>query len=346
MGDRDRHRRRPERQRRQGGRGLHRPAGTPAPQTGGRCCRSTALFDQPVEQVYAQIPLSEIDILSDGSHVFSVRGLDAAGNWGALGTGTLQIDKTGPVITSATLTPASRQRGQSTTLNATAADGSLVDRFEYFLDLGPATSVTVTAGSPRSITRSITVPVQTSGQLHYVFVRAHDGAGNWGAWTQLALTVTNAFGPLSLPEDLGPVAGIVPLAAPVAAPVIRNKAGGIAVRATGQARLVSVKSAGGAVRARFAFAPHGIQHPRHQDHRARSRRRRPRRAHGRGPRQRTARLPAARGERQQALGLAGAGQPPRRARSGPAARQASHPLPGSLSPAEGFPDSPMRAESK
>ena len=216
------------------------------------------VFDQPVEQVYAQIPLSEIDLLGDGSHVFSVRGLDAAGNWGALGTGTLQIDKTGPVITSATLTPASRQRGQSTTLNATAADGSLVDRFEYFLDLGPATSVTVTAGSPRSITRTITVPVQTSGQLHYVFVRAHDGAGNWGAWTQLALTVTNAFGPLSLPEDLGPVAGIVPLAAPVAAPVIRNKAAGIAVRATGQARLVSVKAAGGTLRARFAFAPHGI----------------------------------------------------------------------------------------
>jgi hypothetical protein len=232
-------------------------AGTPAPQTGWTMLPLDGVFDQPVEQVYAQIPLSEIDILSDGSHVFSVRGLDAAGNWGALGTGTLQIDKTGPVITSASLTPASRQRGQSTILNATAADGSLVDRFEYFLDLGPATSVTVTPGNPRSITRSITVPVQTSGQLHYVFVRAHDGAGNWGAWTQLALTVTNAFGPLSLPEDLGPVAGLVPLAAPVAAPVIRNKAAGIAVRATGQAHLVSVKAAGGAVRARFAFAPHG-----------------------------------------------------------------------------------------
>ncbi len=235
------------------------PAGTPASSTGWTMMPVDGAFDQPVEQVYAQIPLSEISILSDGSHTFSVRGLDAAGNWGALATGTLQIDKTGPVITAATLTPASRQRGQSTTLNATAADGSFVDRFEYFLDQGPATSVTVTLGSPRSITRSITVPSQTSGQLHYVFVRAHDGAGNWGAWTQLALTVTNAFGPLALPEDLGPVAGIVPLLAPATAPVIRSRAGGIAVKATGQARLVSVKSAGGVTRARFVFAPHGVR---------------------------------------------------------------------------------------
>ena len=98
------------------------------------------VFDQPVEQVYAQIPLSEIVKLSDGSHVFSVRGLDVAGNWGALATGTLQIDKTGPVMT---------RRGDDTDLapapaigqlNATAADGSLVDRFEYFLDQGTATA--------------------------------------------------------------------------------------------------------------------------------------------------------------------------------------------------------------
>ena len=73
------------------------PAGTPASGTGWTMMPVDGAFDQPVEQVYAQIPLSEISILSDGSHTFSVRGLDAAGNWGALATGTLQIDKTGPV---------------------------------------------------------------------------------------------------------------------------------------------------------------------------------------------------------------------------------------------------------
>jgi hypothetical protein len=235
-------------------------AGSPPPHTGWTMMPVDGAFDQPVEQVYAQIPLSEIAILSDGSHVFSIRGLDVAGNWGALASGTLQIDKTGPVITAASISPASRQRGQSTTLNATAADGSLVDRFEYFLDQGPATSVTVTPGSPRSITRSITIPNQTTGLLHYVFVRAHDGAGNWGAWTQLALTVTNALGPLALPEDLGPMAGLAPFAAPLAAPIVRSKpSSGIVMRASGHTHLVSVVSAGGTVRARFAFAPHGAR---------------------------------------------------------------------------------------
>lgn len=234
--------------------------GTPAVGTGWAMMVVDGVFDEPVEPVYAQIPLSEIAKLGDGSHVFSVRGLDAAGNWGALATGTLQIDKTGPVMTSASITPTSRQRGQSVTLNATAADGSFVDRFEYFLDQGPATGVSVTLGSPRSITRTITIPSNTSGTLHYVFVRARDGAGNWGQWSQLALTVTNAFAPLGIPEDLGPVVGLGPVTAPLTAPVIRGKSDtSIAVRVAGQAHLVSVASAGNRVRARFVFAPRGIR---------------------------------------------------------------------------------------
>ena len=94
------------------------------------------VFDQPVEAVYAQIPLSEIAKLTDGSHVFAVRGLDVAGNWGALATGTLQIDKTGPAITAKALTSSTVHRPGTVRLSATAADGSLVDRFEYFLDAG------------------------------------------------------------------------------------------------------------------------------------------------------------------------------------------------------------------
>ena len=53
------------------------------------------------------------------------------------------------------------------------------------------------------------------------------------------------------------VAGLAPVAALPTSPVVRNKA--ISVRATGQARLVSVVSARGIVRARFAFAPHGTR---------------------------------------------------------------------------------------
>ena len=86
------------------------PRARPPPAPGWTMMPVDGAFDQPVEQVYAQIPLSEIVKLSDGSHVFSVRGLDVAGNWGALATGTLQIDKTGPAITAAALSASSVHR--------------------------------------------------------------------------------------------------------------------------------------------------------------------------------------------------------------------------------------------
>ncbi|HET6172790.1 MAG TPA: hypothetical protein VFD90_09295 [Gaiellales bacterium] len=228
------------------------PVGTPAAHNGWQLVPADGSFDQAVEQVTAAIPLPEIANLSDGTHVFAIRAQDAAGNWGTLGAGTLVIDKSGPAITAASLTPAARQRGQSTTLNATAADGSLVDRFEYFLDQGNATAVSVTPGTPRSITRTITVPFLTSGTQHFVYVRARDVAGNWSAWTQLSLTVTNALAPLEAPVPAVDLS-------PVSVPLVRSKVEPwIAVRSAGHTRVVSVVApASGAVRARFVFAPHG-----------------------------------------------------------------------------------------
>jgi hypothetical protein len=231
------------------------PAGTPAAHNGWNLVALDASFDQPVEQAAAAIPLSEIATLSDGTHTFAIRALDAAGNWGTLATATLVIDKSGPSMTAASLTPASRQRGQSVVLNATAADASLVDRFEYFLDQGAPTAVSVTLGSPRSITRTIVIPNSTSGTQHFVYVRARDGAGNWSAWTQLSLTVTNALAPLGTQADLVPPIDL----SPVSVALVRAKVvPWIAVRAMGRARVVSVVApASGAVRARFVFAPHG-----------------------------------------------------------------------------------------
>lgn len=231
------------------------PAGSPAAHNGWNLVALDGSFDQPVEEAAAAIPLSEIALLSDGTHPFAIRALDAAGNWGTLASATLVVDKTGPAMTAASLAPSSRPRGQSVVLNATAADGSLVDRFEYFLDQGTATAVSVTLGSPRSISRSIMIPFQTSGTQHFVYVRARDGAGNWSAWTRLSLTVTNALAPLETQADLVPLIDL----SPVSAPIVRAKSvPWIAVRAVGRARVVSVVApASGAMRARFVFAPHG-----------------------------------------------------------------------------------------
>ncbi|MDX6597002.1 MAG: hypothetical protein QOE87_889, partial [Gaiellales bacterium] len=108
------------------------PSGIPAAHNGWNLIPVDGQFDEPVEAVYAPIPLAEIGNLTDGSHIFAVRAQDAAGNWGDLGTGTLAIDKTGPAVT-AQLTSATVQRGHSVHLTGSAVDGSLVNRFEYFL---------------------------------------------------------------------------------------------------------------------------------------------------------------------------------------------------------------------
>ena len=241
----------------QNGEGFIDPSGIPVLHNGWNVIPVDGQFDQPVEQVYAPIPLNVIEDLADGTHSFRVRGQDAAGNWGSLATGTLVIDKTGPVI-SATLTSSTVARNGTVRLNATATDGSLVNRFEYFLDQGNATGVNVTLASPASITnRLITMPNQ-AGPHHFVYVRARDGAGNWSAWTQLPLDVSNPNLPFGLPADFVPV----PVIGPVTAPVIRTKVEArIAVRTMGQARLIRLAfPASGAVRARFVFAPHGISY--------------------------------------------------------------------------------------
>jgi hypothetical protein len=229
-------------------------AGTPAAGSGWTMLPVDGVFDQPVEQVYAQIPLSEIARLSDGSHVFSVRGLDVAGNWGALATGTLQIDKTGPAVT-AQLTSATVQRGHSVHLTGSAVDGSLVNRFEYFLDAGPATTVILSVpSSPGVLTvQNIQTNNQTTLGLHYVFVRARDVAGNWSTWTQLPLTVVTTPVPIG---TFAVPAGLEPLVAPAAgAQPVR-----ITVKVTGSGHLVSVvRTPAGAVRARFVFSPHGVK---------------------------------------------------------------------------------------
>ncbi|MDX6539563.1 MAG: hypothetical protein QOI71_1173 [Gaiellales bacterium] len=231
------------------------PAGTPANGSGWTMLAVDGVFDEPVEDVYAQIPVSEIARLSDGSHVLSVHGLDAAGNWGTLANGTLQIDKTGPAITAKALSSATVHRPGTVQLSATAADGSNVDRFEYFLDSGAATTVNVAPAPTASISnRPITITTFTTGTLHYVYVRAHDAAGNWGTWNQLPLTVTNPLAPLSTPVPLDPL--VVPLTGPLT-PVTRGIAS-VAVTVTGQAHLVKVTTREGSVRARFVFAPHGV----------------------------------------------------------------------------------------
>ncbi len=62
-------------------------------------------YSTATENVYLDIPLATVKLMSNGSHSIWVRGRDAAGNWGAPVETVLVVDKTGPVDRPLTVTP-------------------------------------------------------------------------------------------------------------------------------------------------------------------------------------------------------------------------------------------------
>jgi subtilisin family serine protease len=140
---------------------------------------SDGSYDSPVETVYADIPLTTVAQLAEGSHVLYVHGQDSAGNWGAVGSVALIIDKTPPTVGNVAATLA------NTTINltATAADpapGS-IGAAEWFEGNDPGTglghSMSVSGGT---VAAAIDAGTWTPGS-HTLFVRARDSAGNWSA---------------------------------------------------------------------------------------------------------------------------------------------------------------------
>jgi hypothetical protein len=144
--------------------------------------------------------------LTPGTHTLYVRGKDVAGNWGATAAATLIIDRTGPTISNATVSPNPRGAATSLTLSATATDpvngtgptaapGSNVVAAEWFRGtdpgLGLATAVTVSAppANPSTLTATIstTTPTPWPSGPQVISIRAKDAAGNWGPVTTVTV---------------------------------------------------------------------------------------------------------------------------------------------------------------
>ena len=133
-------------------------------------------YSGTTENVYLDIPLATVKQLSDGPHSITVQGRDAAGNWGATATGTLVIDKSGPVISGLGLTPNPTNAASQVQLKGTAtATGSPVTSVEWFIGSGAPTAVGLGAGG----TFSVTIPLAAYLEGDYtVTVRAVDALGN------------------------------------------------------------------------------------------------------------------------------------------------------------------------
>lgn len=130
--------------------------------------------------------------LASGKHKVYVRALDAAGNWGPIGSAVLNVAKDGPATTGLTATPAATN-GAAVTIEATgddsAAGGSVV-RAEYLLDPDPANLPPAGSGpwQPMTLNRTATVvseraTLDLSGLAegrHLVLVHSLNSLGVWG----------------------------------------------------------------------------------------------------------------------------------------------------------------------
>ncbi len=167
-----------------------------APGTGVPLRAVDGSFSDPVEGGYADIPLTTVRALSNGPHTISVRAKDAAGNWGALATTILVVDKVGPTTTNATASPSPTQGARTVTLTATGTDAlSSIAAGEFFFgtDPGVGKGTAMTASGSGTVTATVTGTFDTSVLPEGTVtgkVRTKDAAGNWGATTNVTVSVT------------------------------------------------------------------------------------------------------------------------------------------------------------
>ncbi len=175
---------------------------------------SDGLFDEVTEDAYFEIPVVNFLYLAQGDHFVYVHGLDSAGNWGVVGSGTIFIDRgvavdlEGPAVAALTITPMAAARSTLYEIAATAADPGLVSNIagaEWFLDVDPGEG----NGSPLEPAdgvfdrpnETLTAIVDTSGWSsgsHTLYARALDGSGNWGPTTSIDVGLHRLYLPLIL----------------------------------------------------------------------------------------------------------------------------------------------------
>jgi hypothetical protein len=149
---------------------------------------SDGVWNTNVEAGYVDIPLVNINALTNGNHTLYVRGRDSAGNWGATGTVVLVIDRTAPTVgvTAANGTVAA---GGTVTLTVAANDtgGAGVSLRQYWVD-GSATP----PANPIAFTGATLNITGLTGGTHTVYVRVQDAAGNWSTVSSVTVYVVQA----------------------------------------------------------------------------------------------------------------------------------------------------------
>ncbi|SCE94715.1 multicopper oxidase domain-containing protein [Micromonospora mirobrigensis] len=148
----------------------------------------------------ATLPADLLTTLTQGRHTIWVRGHDAAGNWGVVGSTTLNLAVTGAVTTGVTLTPTPTPGTGDITIAASADDsglGGTVTAAEYFVDTtgdnGTGTPLIVANPGAAATGESGSIPAVVAAALaegrHTVLVHTRDSFGLWGPYATADLVV-------------------------------------------------------------------------------------------------------------------------------------------------------------
>lgn len=162
------------------------------------------LYNSSQETIYVDIPLTTVIQFADGLHTIYVHGQDEAGNWGALEPIEFVIDKAGPAISGATVSPNPTNGAALAILSGVATDpvngavaGSNIVAAEWFEGfdpgLGLGTPLGALDGAFDSASEGLEATINVSGWTngdHILSLRAKDAAGNWGAAVQVTLTIS------------------------------------------------------------------------------------------------------------------------------------------------------------
>jgi FtsP/CotA-like multicopper oxidase with cupredoxin domain len=174
----------------------------------------TGAFGVPSVNVSATVSAATLAGLPSGSHTFYVHGRDSNGNWGPVSSAVLNLDKAGPAISAAALSPAYSNGTTNVGIQATASDTATgngnVAAAEYFIGApganGSGTALTLNQNAPiASLTGTIaaaTVNALSAGS-YSVSIHARDALGNWGAFSTVALVVDKT-GPATSAVSVSP----------------------------------------------------------------------------------------------------------------------------------------------
>jgi FtsP/CotA-like multicopper oxidase with cupredoxin domain len=156
-------------------------------------------IDVPAPSVTASglVSAETLASLPSGYRAFYIRGQDAGGSWGPVGSAVLNLDKEGPNISGMSLDPEPANGSQSVQMLATGDDrangNNAVVAGSYSIDSGASAPMILSTVDAPVAAMTATLAIETlqglAEGLHPIAITAEDSLGNLGAAGIITLTL-------------------------------------------------------------------------------------------------------------------------------------------------------------